>query len=343
VGYARTIPDGSGLADDYIGEIELPLDSVGHRLLHAREAAGLSLADVAARTRIAERHLAAIEQERFADLASSTYAVGFARAYAREVGLDEMQVAQEVRAEIGGVGTEPRTSGPTFEPGDPARVPPPRMAWLAGLVVVGVILAVFLLWRSYFAPSVSLPDLTADATPAASVAAHASAPATPPVDPNGAVVFTARAEGVWVKFYDAAGTQLMQKQMALGESYTVPATVQGPRLWTARPDVLAITVGGRPVPPLSDRQVTMKDVDVSAAALIARPAPASSGAALPAPAAVPQSAAPTPTTIASPAPRPTPRATATPKAVAPTPRREAPAAEAAPPAPAAVETSTVSN
>lgn len=280
------------MAEDNSGEIELPLDTVGRRLQRAREKAGLSRADVAASTRIAERHLAAIDEERFSDFASSTYAVGFSRAYARAVGLDEQEVAAQVRAEIAGIPDEPRHSGSTFEPGDPARVPPSRLAWLAGLVAIGAIAAVFLLWRSYFVPSVSLPDLTSDkppvaaapaeAVPAASVAA--SVPRLAPADPRGAVVFTAQAEGVWVKFYDAAGTQLMQKQMALGESYTVPADAQGPQIWTARPDALTITIGGRQVPALADRQMTVKNVPVSAAALLARgiaPAAAASGAAPP--------------------------------------------------------------
>jgi cytoskeleton protein RodZ len=75
----------------------------------------------------------------------------------------------------------------------------------------------------------------------------------------------------------------MQKQMALGEQFVVPATVQGPLIWTARPDALRITIGGRVVPPLADRQMTIKDVPVSAAALLARP-PATASP-VPAPAA----------------------------------------------------------
>ena len=63
--------------------------SAGDQLRAAREAAGMSRSDVAAKTRVAERHLEAIEGNRFADLAAPTYAVGFSRAYARAVGLDE--------------------------------------------------------------------------------------------------------------------------------------------------------------------------------------------------------------------------------------------------------------
>jgi hypothetical protein len=87
------------------------------------------------------------------------------------------------------------------------------------------------------------------------------------------VVFTALAPGIWVKFYDAGGKQLMQKQMAQGESFTVPADAQGPMLWTGRPDALAITVGGKPLPKLAGQEQVMKDVPVTAEALLARGQP----------------------------------------------------------------------
>jgi len=156
------------------------------------------------------------------------------------------------------------------------------------------------------------------------------------------VVFTALASGVWVKFYDAAGTQLMQKQMAAGERYVVPAGAQGPMVWTARPDALAITVGGKAVPPLSATQTTMKDVPVSAAALLARAAlpqvePSSAGLA---PAAAPAPSA----TVRQGARLVAPVRTGSRAATrAPAPAGPPPAEPVAPaPAPAAAEPSTVS-
>jgi hypothetical protein len=86
----------------------------------------------------------------------------------------------------------------------------------------------------------------------------------------GPVVFTALEDGIWVKFYDAEGTRLMEKQMALNESFTVPADVDGPQIWTARPEALAITVGGKQVPKLAEELQTVRDVPVSAEALLAR-------------------------------------------------------------------------
>ena len=83
-------------------------------------------------------------------------------------------------------------------------------------------------------------------------------------------MFTALEQGIWVKFYDAAGTQLLQKELAQGETYTVPADANGPMIRTARPEALQITIGGQVVPRLANKQMTISDVPVSAAALLAR-------------------------------------------------------------------------
>lgn len=146
-----------------IGNLELPLGGVGGRLRSAREAAGLSRSDVAARTKIAERHLAAIEDGRFAALASRTYAVGFARTYARTLGLDEEAIANEVREELGAVelGAD-GNANPAYDPGDPSRIPDRRLAWGAALAAFLVVVAVWFIWPSHYRPAISLPSLLRD-------------------------------------------------------------------------------------------------------------------------------------------------------------------------------------
>lgn len=257
------------MAESDIRDAELPLEGAGARLRNARNAAGLSRNDIAARTKVAVRHLAAIEEGRFSDLASRTYAVGFSRAYARTLGLDEAEIVRAVRRDLAAIDASHAPSKPAeFEPGDPARVPAAGLAWLAGLAALGVLAAVFFAWRSFFDPAVPLPDLVSEREAPAQAA---SAPPRPVrADPAGPVVFTALEPDIWVKFYDSSGQQLMQRRMAMGETYTVPAEAEGPRIWTGRPDALRITIAGKPVPPLAEGQTIVKDAPVSAAALLAR-------------------------------------------------------------------------
>lgn len=296
--------------------------SAGSRLRAAREAAGLSRSDVASQTKIAERHLLAIEEDRFNDLAARTYAVGFSRAYARTVGIEEADIAEQVRRQLD---AEADLHGdlvePSFEPGDPARVPPVRLAWVAAagmVVVVGLLLS---FWGSFLSPEGKLPDLIADkpvapkpATPPPStVAANGSRPAAG----NGPVVMTATAEGVWVKITDAQGKQLLQKELAMGESWTVPQDAQGAQLRTGRPDALRFTVGGKQAPVLADRPVTVSGISLAAADLLAR----GSGAPSPAPSVPSAQPAPAvPAVNASPPPRPASRATSGTAAETPSPR-----------------------
>lgn len=251
-----------------------PPASVGETLRVAREAKGLSLAQLAAQTRITARHLGLIETDDFAALPGRTYAVGFSRTYATAVGLDSDRIAREVRAELSRMETPGAgRSAVSFEPGDPARVPSSRIAWLAAFAALVLFVAgSIFLWSSYISPAGELPG---PAEPTQAVATKPAAPAPTTAAPapaaGGNVTFTALAPDIWVKFYDRNGTQLMQKQLTMGESYTVPADAQGPMLWTGRPDALAISVGGKPVPKLAEEQRTMKDVPVTAAALLARP------------------------------------------------------------------------
>jgi len=265
---------------------------VGATLRAAREAQGLSLKDIAARTRITARHVEALEVGDYDSLPGRPYALGFARSYAKAVGLDEAPIAEAVRRELSARAPAPETRViHQFEAGDPAKTPSRLISWLAGLLVVAVLGLGLVFWRSYYWPSAELPALVGPEQPkpvAAKPAAQPSAPA-PAARPNGPVVFTAQEDRIWVKFYDGSGKQLVQKLMTKGETYTVPDGVTDPKLWTGRPDALTITIGGQPVPRIADKQGIVKDVAVSGPALWARadhaaaaPPPADQASATPA-------------------------------------------------------------
>ena len=239
----------------------------------AREQAGMTLAQLAAETRIPQRHLELIEAGDWQALPARTYATGFARTYAKAVDLDPSAIVDEVRAELSMSAPGDRSRASSFEPGDPARVPSRGLALLSLLAVVLLLVGGFFFYDRILAPG-SGPGSLVEEERLARQAAQAKAPSRPATTAaapaGGPVVFTALEDGIWVKFYDADGSQLMQKQMARGETYTVPADANGPQVWTGRPDALTITVGGRTVPKLAEREAIVRDVPVTAEALLAR-------------------------------------------------------------------------
>ena len=289
-------------------QIEMPEESLaprgaGPQLRLAREKQGLSIADVAARTRISQRHIADLETGNYAAFPSRAYPLGFARTIAKELGLDPEAIAAQVRAEMGVVraGDAVREG---YEPGDPARVPSQPLVWLS-IIAAGLLLAgLFVAYRTFFSPAAELPSLVEQQEAeeaAAAAAAREQAAATPAAAASGPVVFTATADEVWVRFYDASGERLLETVMRRGQSFTVPADADGPMINTARPEAFTITIGGRAVPPLATEMMTISDVKVDAASLLARaPAPGATPGATP-PAATPSAdATPRPRNMAAP-------------------------------------------
>ncbi len=73
---------------------------VGDQLRAARLAGQFAIEDIAAEIKIKPQHLMAIEESRFGDLPSRTYAVGFVRAYAATLNLDVDALVAECRREV---------------------------------------------------------------------------------------------------------------------------------------------------------------------------------------------------------------------------------------------------
>ncbi|WP_404335733.1 helix-turn-helix domain-containing protein [Sphingomonas sp. MMS12-HWE2-04] len=253
--------------------------TAGERLRAAREAQGVDLAEIAARTRIPQRHLEAIEQANYRGLPSITYAMGFAKSYARAVGVDEVAIGRQVRAEIGDAPERPSPT-PSYEMTDPTRVPPSGLAWfgvvVALLVSIGVGLWYGTDWFRGGAPveSVAIPEAS-QAAPG-NATAPAAAP-TAPVATGGQVTLVAN-DSVWVRVSDGSGKRLYEKEMAAGERYDVPAGADRPHARTGRPEKLQVLINGSQAAPLGAPASTV-DVEVTAAALQARAAtaPASAG------------------------------------------------------------------
>lgn len=250
----------------------------GERLRAARETRRLELTQIAAETRIPLRHLEAIEAGDFGSLPSRAYAIGFARTFAKTVGLDDAAITDAVRAELADGQAQRSAASPGMEPGDPAKLPSAGLAWFGAFAALVLAVGMIAFFSTRFGAGIGPAPLAAPPAPApvASAAPQAATSAT-----GGPVVLTALAD-VWLRVYEEGGERLLEKQLMKDESFTIPATAADPRLNTGRPDLLAITIGGKPVAALSDKPAQLSGVPVSAAALLARDDPAVR--ALPAPA-----------------------------------------------------------
>ncbi|MBN8841418.1 MAG: helix-turn-helix domain-containing protein, partial [Sphingomonadales bacterium] len=218
--------------------------SVGERLQSARKKQKLSLAEIAARTRVPLRHLEAIENGSYDSLPSPTYAVGFVRAYARTVGEDEVTLARDTREEVARI-CRPVAQYQPYEIADPARVPSRGVVILAaGIALAVVVLAVLWfavgMWRNSgsnteSASATSAPAVVAPVPTATPVAAQNPA--------NGHVTLTA-SDAVWLRVYDADDKTLYLGTMKAGDKFDVPADAKDPKINVGRPDKLTVTLNG---------------------------------------------------------------------------------------------------
>ncbi|NNC59337.1 MAG: DUF4115 domain-containing protein [Erythrobacter sp.] len=259
------------------GEPEV-MATAGEHLRAERERQGLSLEHLTGETRIPQRHLEALEAGDYSSIPGRTYAIGFARSYAKALGLDQREIVDLVRADMGASGPSERyAKADTLEPGDPARVPSRGLVFFSIAAIALLLAGGFMFYRTYFAPgsgpgSILTAEQEAEAAAQQEARQEVAVGAEGAIDPAGEVVFTSLEDDTWVKFYDGSGNQLMQKQMAAGETYTIPADAENPQIWTGRPHAFTITIGGQDVPKLTDKDMVMKDVPVSAEALLARTA-----------------------------------------------------------------------
>jgi len=237
----------------------------GEKLRDARIAQGLDVADLAARTRIPTRHVEAIEDGDYSRLPSQTYATGFTKACARALGLDETELAREVRAELAqSWDREPTVQ--TYDVSEPARAPSSGVVW-GGIAAAVLLLAIIGVW---FGTDLLRGRGTAPASSAAQDVVPLPAPAVTPTPASGGQVSLTATDEVWVRIYDAADTTLFMKTMTPGERYDVPPDAKEPMINVGRPDKLTITLNGSNAPPLGDGRIAIKDVPISAKALAAR-------------------------------------------------------------------------
>ena len=248
--------------------IEQEPSPVGERLRVAREAKGLGLEDLAAQTRIPQRHLASIETGDWEHLPAPTYTIGFAKSYASAVGLDRNEIGNDLREEMGGQRFAAASSD-VFEPADPARTMPKGL--VLGAIAAVILLVVLMSWLNQR----SLQGTDEPAAPEANVGAQqAAAPTQPaPAAAQGPVILTAT-EPVWLSIKDGTSV-LKQGIMQAGETYQVPASATAPAVTTAKAEALKINVGNSVAGPIGPA-ATKITASLLPADLLKTPAPQAS-------------------------------------------------------------------
>jgi len=291
---AKRDPDPEPLDEELV---EPELSPVGERLRAAREEKKLSLEDLAAQTRIPQRHLANIETGEWDSLPAPTYTIGFAKSYASAVGLDRIEIGNQLREEMGGARFA-TSSSDVFEPADPRRTMP------KGLVIGAIIAVIVLIALMSWLNNRSLNQTEEPQAQTAAAAPTAPAPATPaaaPTPAKGPVVLTAAAP-VWLQVSEKGGATLFSGMLQPGQTYAVPATATAPVLKTGKPEALKVTVGNTVAAPVGLAATTVSNVSLLAADLLKAPT-----AQAPAPTSPPPAAqAPRPRTRPKPQSQPAP-------------------------------------
>lgn len=253
----------------------------------AREKAGLSLDDVAARTKVRPGILTAIEEDRHDHLPALTYTLGFVKAYARTVGLDPQLAADRYRQESHK--GDPVPSIVDLEPLDTGRLPSRGLA-AAGLAAVVVGVAAFWAWGAGLfggevppEPRVAANGEAPADSPAAAAAPVPAPAAEPAPPPPGPVVLVAREE-VWLRVDNReTGARFFEGTLAAGQELAIPPG-EPLQLRTGRAGALEVRVGADVLPPLGGpvervRGVSLVPEDLRQRA--ARPAPRSAGLPVP--------------------------------------------------------------
>ncbi len=157
---------------------------VGEELARARDALGLSLADVAQQLKFAPRQLEALEQERYESLPGGTYARGMLRSYARLLKLDPEPLLERIAGHVltpDNVAAVAAIRRPIPITDSSRRV---NLAYAAlSLAILGVIAVVVLEWRQERSRAARLAFVPAAQSPLEPERAAVASAVTPQLVP----------------------------------------------------------------------------------------------------------------------------------------------------------------
>jgi cytoskeleton protein RodZ len=221
-----------------------------HVLRAARERAGLSLDELAARTRIKPHFLGALERGEFERLPGDFFARAFLRTYAREIGLPPDEAMAEYKAAVSPAHPQPAAEAALLseEPTTLSWSTTPRIGWVAAASGIALILLVL-----------AVNQRSEPAVPEAGVPVEAGAVGTSgtvaPEAPEGSPGASSRLElaltatdQTWLAA-TADGKRVVYRLLQPGEHLVLEAA-EGVSLRVGNAAALDYTINGRPGIPL---------------------------------------------------------------------------------------------
>jgi cytoskeletal protein RodZ len=221
---------------------------IGSVLREARERQRLELGEVEQETRIRERYLAALEEERFELLPARAYAKGFLRVYADFLGLDGRLFVDEFNSRF------PEAEQPELAPlqasASLARAWVPRLPAVLVALLALALLGV-LAWRfgaAHRTPAVPAPPPTPTRSSRAAVA-PAPHPSSRVAARLAQLVLRFRGRcWVSVRVGSEAGPVLFEGTLGAGETLRYTLAASRPQLWVrvGAPWNLEVLLNGKP-------------------------------------------------------------------------------------------------
>ncbi len=215
--------------------MSLAMGAFGERLRRERELRQITLEEISGSTKIAKRHLQALEEEDFDALPGGIFNKGFVRAYARYVGIDEEQaVADYLAADQQQTQTDARFPLDIHKSAalNPRRS---RMPILLALLALGIILGGWSYWKKHRPQQPVNPVNTSGSAPSNSGAQTTpvtnSAPSTTSVpgpdqtqtDAKSFTIVVKANESSWISI-KADGNAVVERIFDPGEEQSTSAT-----------------------------------------------------------------------------------------------------------------------
>ena len=239
---------------------------VGRRLRQAREGRGLSVAEVAARTKIPMRQLTCIEGEDYDQVPGGIFVRGHIRAMARVVGLDPLDATEHFEEEtrprppVMATQQEEENRGPRLrmaaEPTEPR--PNGHLIAAAVIIVVSIVLAIAWFGRARDVPPSSRHDAApgqprmaaAAPVPVGSTGSDDARPVgTSGVSATDGLPLSLRAQRVCWLSLTVDGQRVAYRMLQEGDLVSVRVH-QRASVRTGDAGALLLSVGGRPAKPL---------------------------------------------------------------------------------------------